>query len=44
MRDRGKRESFTFKGLGIGWYVRLVIDALGIGDRSMRMFLHVSLV
>ena len=44
LRASGKRESFTFKGLGIGWYVRFEFVTLGIGDRSMRMFLHVSLV
>ena len=34
-RAKRKRESFTFKGLGIGWYAYLVFETLGIGDRSV---------
>ena len=39
-----KRESFTFKGVGIGVYVMLQVAfiSFGIGDRSMRMWLQVS--
>ena len=44
LRARGRRESFTFKGLGIVGYVRIMFDTFVMGDRSMRMFVHVSLV
>ena len=42
---RGKRESFifTFKGEGIGLYVLLVFEALSIGDRSVCVFMRVTL-
>ena len=44
LRARGKRESFTFIGLGIGISVFCIFGSPGMGDRSMRVFLHVSLV
>ena len=42
---RGKRESFifTFKGEGMGLFVLLVFEALSIGDRSVCVFMRLTL-